>query len=214
MRRYDAILIPGGGLLADGVLPPWTVSRLELALARWSGELLIPLSAATTHRPLPLDADGRALFESLQAARYLRAHGVPATGIAIECASYDTIGNAWFSRVLHADPLGLARLLVVTSQFHIARTEACFRWVYGLHPSPPGCELTFEASPNTGLGAEALHARIQREAESTAAVEALARRVTTVADFHRWLHTEHRAYSVAGLNDAPDRVAGAVLDTY
>ncbi|MEO8662727.1 MAG: YdcF family protein [Bryobacteraceae bacterium] len=214
MSRFDAILIPGGGLLAGGGLPPWTVSRLELALARWSGELLIPLSAATTHRPLPLDEDGRAIFESLQAARYLRAHGVPATGIAVECTSYDTIGNAWFSRVLHAGPLGLARLLVVTSEFHMARTEACFRWVYGLNPSLPGYELTFEASPNTGLGAEALQARMQREAASAAVVETLARRITTVEGFHRWLHTEHRAYSVAGLDEAPDRVAGAVLDTY
>ena len=214
MGRYDAILIPGGGLLAGGGLPPWTVSRLELAVARWSGELLIPLSAATTHRPLPLDVDGRAIFESLQAARYLRAQGVPPTAIAIESSSYDTIGNAWFSRVLHADPLGLARLLVVTSEFHMARTEACFRWVYGLPPSPVVRELTFEASPNTGLNAEALQARMQREAASAAAVASLARRVTTMEGFHNWLHSEHRAYSVTGLNETPDRVVGAVLDTY
>ena len=44
----DAIVIPGGGLLPDGSLPPWVVARFELALAGWLGEVFLPLSAGTT----------------------------------------------------------------------------------------------------------------------------------------------------------------------
>ena len=55
----DAIVIPGGGLLPDGSLPPWVVARFELALAGWLGEVFLPLSAGTTHRPLALSATGQ-----------------------------------------------------------------------------------------------------------------------------------------------------------
>ena len=32
MEEFDCILIPGGGLLNDGSLPPWTIARLDYAL--------------------------------------------------------------------------------------------------------------------------------------------------------------------------------------
>ena len=214
MARYDAILIPGGGLLPGGELPPWTIARLDRALAIDPGALFIPLSAATTHRPLPLDTHGRPLYESLQAARYLAARGVASPSIAIEAASFDTIGNAWFSRTMHAEPRGLRRLLVITSAFHAARTEAAFRWIYGLTPLPQPYELSFEPVPDAGIPADALASRIAREAASLNALRGLVPRYTTIESFHRWLYTEHRAYALEGLSAEPERVAGPALDTY
>lgn len=214
MGRHDAILIPGGGLLAGGNLPPWTLARLDRALETRSDELLIPLSAATTHRPVALDSLGRPLYESLQAARYLAARGVALSSIAIEAASFDTIGNAWFSRTMHAEPRGLRKLLVITSGFHVARTEAAFRWVYGLTPSKDEYELNFEAAPDAGISAEALAARRAREASSLANLRSLIPRYTTIETFHRWLYTEHRAYAIEGLCADPDRLTGPALDTY
>jgi hypothetical protein len=214
MARYDAILIPGGGLLPGGDLPPWTIARLDRALHLRSDELLVPLSAATTHRPVPLDSHGRPLYESLQSARYLAARGVASSKIAIEGASFDTIGNAWFSRALHAEPRGLRKLLVITSAFHLARTEAAFRWVYRLTPVRHEFELSFEATPDTGIPTEALAARRSREASRLAHLRTLIPRHTTVESFHHWLYSEHLGYSVEGLSAAPERVTGPALDTY
>lgn len=214
MGRHDAILIPGGGLLPGGDLPRWTIARLERALELRSDELLIPLSAATTHRSMPLDSHGRPLYESLQAARYFVARGVAPSTIAIEAASLDTIGNAWFSRVLHAEPRGLRKLLVITSGFHAARTEAAFRWVYGLTPLPGRFELDFDATPDAGISAEALAARRAHEASNLTNLRALIPRHTTVKSFHRWLYSEHRAYALEGLCADPERVSGPALDTY
>ena len=75
--EFDCILIPGGGLLEDGNLPPWTITRLDLALkyrdqCRW----FILLSGGTVHKPPPLSESGFPIFESRQAAEYLISAGL------------------------------------------------------------------------------------------------------------------------------------------
>ncbi len=137
--EYDAILIPGGGVRAGGELPVWVTRRLDRALERAGNAWLVPLSAGTPHRPPPLDDCGFPILEARAGADYLAARGAAPERILIEAASYDTIGNAYFSRVVHAIPRGFRRALVVTSEFHMPRTEAVFRWVYGL--AGPGGRL-------------------------------------------------------------------------
>jgi hypothetical protein len=207
MSRYDAILIPGGGLGDHGEVPPWVRARLDRALAVREDELLIPLSAGTPHRR-------RTELEAVQSARYLLERGVPAERVPVEAVSLDTIGNAWFSRVLHAEPRWLRRLLVVSSEFHIARCEAAFRWVYGLGPREVEFELSFEPVPDVGMGVEALQARREREADSLRSLEPLTRRYTDVGMFHRWLYSEHAAYSARSIQEPPPPLTGPVLETY
>jgi uncharacterized SAM-binding protein YcdF (DUF218 family) len=134
MPEFDAILIPGGGLKSDGSLTPFVQARLDRALER-SAEFYIPLSAGTPHLATPLDARGYPIFEAIPAARYLHSRGIPRRQILPEVFSYDTIGNAFFARTVHTDPLGLRRLLTINSEFHMARTEAIFRWVFGAAPN-------------------------------------------------------------------------------
>jgi hypothetical protein len=208
MARYDAILIPGGGLVDNGELPRWVTARLDRALALREDELLLmPLSAGTPHRR-------RMQLEAVQAARYLLERGVAAESVLVEAVSLDTIGNAWFSRVLHAEPRKLRRLLVVTSAFHMARCEAAFRWVYALRPQAVEFELSFEAVPDVGMREEALQARQKREAESLRALEPLARRYTDVEAFHRWLYSEHKAYAARSIVEPSPQLTGPVLETY
>ncbi len=213
MGEFDAILIPGGGLAAGGALPPWVVNRLDRALELQGGALLIALSAGTPHRPTISDTYGRPLFESTAAARYLISRGADPEKLLTEACSLDTIGNAYFSRVIHVGPRGLANLLVVTSEFHLARTEAAFRWVYNLPPAPGPVRLTFEAVPNVGIASGALAARRAREQESLARLETLSARHRDLQSFHRWLFREHRAYTPAP-EAPPAHVDGQVLDTY
>ncbi len=211
---YDAILIPGGGVREGGALPPWVRARLDLARERFRGEYLLALSAGTPHRPPPVTAAGYPVFESRAAAEYLIRRGAPAEKVLAEWHSYDTIGNAFFARTIHAAPAGWRRLLVITSAFHLPRAEAVFGWVFGLPAPGNGFELDFEASPDAGLGGEALELRLAKEARALAALPELAAQITTLAALHRWLFTRHGAYSAEGYARTFEPLSGPLADSY
>ncbi|SPE41679.1 hypothetical protein SBA3_4500007 [Candidatus Sulfopaludibacter sp. SbA3] len=180
---------------AGGVLPPWVTPRMDRALERAGRALLVPLSAGTAHRAPPPDGCGFPWTEALAGARYLVEHGVDPARILMEEASYDTIGNAYFSRMIHAIPRGFARLLVITSAFHMPRTEAIFRWVYGLEGPGTPYALDFEAVTDDGLDPVMLAARVAKEQASLASVEALRGEIHTLRQMHEWLFSAHQQYS-------------------
>lgn len=211
---YDAILIPGGGVREGGGLPPWVEARLNRAMEVYSGEYLVALSAGTPHRPPPRSPAGYPIFESRAAARYLVERGAPAGRVLTECHSYDTIGNAYFARTIHADPAGWRRLLVITSEFHMARAKAVFRWVFGLSAPPGGYDLEFDQTPNTGMEAGLLDLRLQKERSALDALPELTNRITTLPALHRWLFTGHRAYSTAARDDACRPLEEPLRGTY
>jgi hypothetical protein len=201
-QKWDCILVPGGGLLADGTLPPWTVARLERAFSlksqsSWFGLL----SGGTVHKPPPLDEDGYPFYESRQAAVFLEKIGIPHNRLLTEISSYDTIGNAYFSRLLIAAPFGLERLHVITSHFHLARTRAIFQWVFSLAPKNFNFLVSFEAAPDEGLAPEVLKARQEREQHSLEKLQPKLRALTTLNEFQHWLYTEHNAYAVGHSNE-------------
>lgn len=242
-EKPDAIVIPGGGQTEDGKPQPFVAARLDRALELWrrlddaqqrrgpsgsghdasSGGTggaegrppLVVLSAGTMHKPNPRDAAGFPVYEAESEARYLMAKGVPAAAIVEEKLSLDTIGNAWFLRLLHTAPRGWRRLHVVTSDFHLPRTRAIFDWVFGLGGGGGGgYKLSYEGVENRGLSAAAVAEREAREAKSLANVRALAARLTTEAALHAWLHSEHGAYASSRLTRERETVSGAVLLTY
>jgi DUF218 domain-containing protein len=212
MSAYDAILIPGGGVRSGGVLPPWVTARFDRALEVAGGAWFLPLSGGTTHRPPPLDARGFPISEAQAGAAYLVARGVDRRRILVEASSYDTIGNAWFSRVVHAIPRGFERLLVVNSAFHMPRTEAVFRWVYDLDGPGSRCVLEFEAVPDIGIAPEVLRARLAKEAASMQELDALRSRIMSLRELHDWLFTEHAAYSAHPRS--PGDGSQEILETY
>ena len=210
MPALDAILIPGGGLRKDGSLPPWVVRRCDRALERHQGGFIITLSAGTPHKAPPLDERGFAIFESVAAARYLVSRGLLPERILVEASSWDTIGNAYFSRVIHAGPRRLRSLLVISSEFHIARTEAVFRWIYSLDGG--GYSLRFEATPNDGLDAAAVSARMEKERAALAALDPVRERCRTLAEAHAWIFSQHAAYAVTA--GTPPELSANLLETY
>ncbi len=109
MADFDAVIVPGGGLRPNGELPPWFTNRLDAALELAHGAPILTLSAGTTHKPPPLDRNGRPMLEAFVAAQYLLDRGYPHDRLLVEAASYDTIGNAYFARTVHTDPAGLAQ---------------------------------------------------------------------------------------------------------
>ena len=210
---YDAIMIPGGGIDRNHRLPLWVKRRLDRALEIHRDGYIITLSAGTVHKPLPLDRYGYPIFESAAAAEYLIKKGANPQQILCETCSYDTIGNAYFSRVIHVEPRTFGKLLVITSRFHMPRTRTIFEWIYGL-PSPltvKSVELDFEEVPDEGIDEDILRARVEREKTSLQNVLRLKKELRTLLDFHRWLFTEHGAYSTS---TPPIRIKGGALEMY
>lgn len=75
--------------------------------------------------------------ESVNAKQFLIRLGIPVTDILIETESRNTHENALFSKeILQKETEGKAvRLLLITSAFHIYRSELCFKKV-GLQTTP------------------------------------------------------------------------------
>ncbi|MBT9313319.1 YdcF family protein [Leptothoe kymatousa] len=212
MNAYDAVFIPGGGVRANGELPLWTQRRLTHAIEiSQSASYIIPLSAGTTHKPPPLDPEGFPIFESVAAAQYLIQRGIAPEQILVETCSYDTIGNVYFSRVIHIDPLQLKRLLIVTSEFHMPRTQGIFEWIYGLEGLSQNYELEFQAVSDAGIDPKLLAARKSREVKSLENVQTLAQKNQTMQQFHAWLFQQHGAYAMA---KQVVRASGDVLGSY
>jgi hypothetical protein len=208
MAAYDAILIPGGGLLADGTPPPWVCKRLDMAAEVGDTRFFITLSRGTVHKAPPRNNEGFPIDESVASAVYLLKLGVPKELILTETVSFDTIGNAFFSRVIHIDPLGLTRLLVITSDFHLARTRTIFRWVYSL--SGGDHALTFQGTPDVGISQATLHARIEKERRSLKSLKEGMSEITTLKQLQQWLFLHHGAYNLKlGRLDV-----GNTIDTY
>lgn len=211
-KAYDAVVIPGGGLTPDGELPLWVKVRFEKALEiRERVKYFLLLSGGTVHKPPPTDHRGFPVFESRAGAHYLLEREVDPANILTEISSYDTIGNAFFSRVIHAQPAGLRNLLIITSQFHLPRVQTVFRWIYQLKPLPYPYRLEFLGTPNSGLEKEPLRLRKQRESASLANLKSISAAITTLPQLHNWIFSEHRAY-----NCSADRehIQGKLLNTY
>jgi uncharacterized SAM-binding protein YcdF (DUF218 family) len=196
---HDAIVLPGAGVRPDGSVPPWIENRLARVLEIGGDTPVVLLSAGTVHKPPPLDVRGRPVFEAWAAADWLLRHGVPASRLFIEAASWDTIGNGYFLRTMHTDPRGWRRLLVVASAFQQPRLEGIFGWVFGLPPVDPPYELGYEVVPDVEVSA----ARVRKEAAALATLPPLFARIRTLPELHHWLFTEHLAYAAGAPPPAP-----------
>jgi uncharacterized SAM-binding protein YcdF (DUF218 family) len=196
---FDAVLIPGGGLDHNGEPAPWVKPRLDLALAIEGEPLVAVLSAGTPHKPPLLDESRFPVFESVSAAHYLINQGCQPERILVDTWSLDTIGNAFFARVVHCEPRRLKHLLVVTSDFHMLRTHTIFEWVFTLRPCPVPFQLTFQAVRDTGMSKDALESRHQKEEEALKSLALTMKRITSMEAFHKFLFIEHNAYRAGQL---------------
>ena|SRR3989344_881217 len=77
---------------------------------------------------------------SEQMRNYAIAQGVDSGSICLEELSRDTVGNAFFTKVLILDPHRLRRFCVVTNRYHEKRARQIFGFMYNIAPS----EIPFE----------------------------------------------------------------------
>ena len=162
-----------------------------------SAKYFIVLSRGTTHKPPPRDKEGFPVDEADSMARYLmKKHAIAKDRILMETWSLDTIGNAYFTAAMITKPLRLNNLVVVTSTFHNTRTEAIFKWVWGVVHS--GASLAFTPSADDGLTDEQLSERRAKEAVSLKDIAAKKEQFNTEASLAAFIFLEHGAYAAKG----------------
>ena len=216
LLRVDAILVLGGGAPpAPDAQLPFVAARCKAAAALWKAAAkkpkILTLSAGTAHVPQLLDARGSVVFEATASAAVIINEGVDAADVFLETTSFDTIGNAFYSRNDHCSLAGWRRLLVITSEFHLARTKAIFDWVYGAAGAEPSgaYELSYLGTEDTGLTPAEVGARKAREQASTRnVVSSLEPGYRKLASVREFLTTRHDLYSAKGLVARAARRAG------
>ena len=113
----------------------------------------------------------------------------------------ETVGNAFFTRVLHADVLALRRLAVINNNWHMQRTRDVFNHVFTVpgseqHKSNPSISF-IECASGLDAAVEALRRARERESIPKFAPGSSWQLATpNLEALHLWLHRQNMAYSV------------------
>ena len=224
ISRFDCVIIPGGGLSETHEPAAWVAARLDAALLHDSTtDFYLVLSRGTTHKPPPLEA-GFPVDEAAASARYLVARGVAPSRVLLESWSLDTIGNAVFARLMHADLRSWRRLHVITSAFHLPRTEAIFNWVFTLPDAAgrkrrPSAKITYELVPDGDMDAHQSAARREKELKALEKLQqSTLATITDLAMLHNFIFVGHGAYRAMSAEEEgareQERAKGALASTY
>jgi uncharacterized SAM-binding protein YcdF (DUF218 family) len=150
----DAVVVLGGGVEADGSLPPVSRTRVvravELFRAGVAPRIILSGRCGLT-APVP------EITEAAAMAAYARDHGVPSEALLLEEDSRDTLGNAYFTRESFLVPNGWYSIRVVTSDFHLSRAAWVFRKILGAR-----YDFSFASAPS-GLSPRELILRALEE---------------------------------------------------
>ncbi|MBI5798084.1 YdcF family protein [Candidatus Woesearchaeota archaeon] len=155
--QKDCILILGAGLTASGELTAIGKSRVEKGLDCYKKALASRiLLCGGNHARLqikPPKTEAQAMFD------YLIQEGISIQHLYKEENSQETLGNAFFAKKF-LEKQGWKNIIIITSNFHVARTQYLFKKVFG------ATEYNIEIIPSlTFLSPEEILQRIESEAE-------------------------------------------------
>lgn len=188
----DCIIILGGGINKNCTLPDWCIDRCNLAIKIFKkyNSSIICTSGGSYHNPNPLDKDGFVIHECDALANYLFSKGVPKEKIFKEWTSYDTIGNAYFSKILLIDSFNWKNITVVTSDFHMDRSKIIFNYLF----PKENYTLNFESCQYLNKSKN-LEERILKENRSSINFRNLINKISSKYDFSKWIYNEHQCYT-------------------
>lgn len=209
-----AIAVLGGGVDDEGNIYPHVELRIAKAVelyeslknteGPYSEVTLIPLSGGTVHKPPPRDEAGYPIAEATAGARVMvKKYKIPPADVREESWSLDTLGNCYFLRTLLIDPASYNKIIVITNNWHMPRSQAMFEYCFSL-PSEntagrvaPALEFISVAA---GLDGEVLSARQAREQTSLLSfVERVKPQYTTLEQLSSYIFTKHEAYASSRL---------------
>lgn len=186
---YDAIVVLGGSVIDENTLPVWVINRLNYAIDQQNNcKWIILASRCTPHKPQTINKDGFVVDESQIMANYMMNNGIKPSKLLMESWSQDTIGNAYGVLCLHCIPRNIRSIHVVTSEFHMPRSQAIFKKVFSLHPSIK-YELSFHETKSSLIISN-------KERNSLVSWREKSSQIHTLADLHSFIFTKHLAYCV------------------
>lgn len=249
LKNLDAVLVLGGGVPSSVDEPPIYVQKrcddaakvvkiyTEESISKDSVLPILTLSAGTAHLPQLMSADGAPVWESTSSAAYLqKRHGI--VNVYVETTSYDTIGNAYYTRTSHTDVNGWRRLLIITNEVcggvnflsgavsfppaTCLRLNLILYFIYQFHMKRTkaifdwifgigdnGYELCYLESENTGLTEKGLEARRLHEAKGEQSVlNNLAPQHITLKEVWKFLNEKHDLYTALKLADRARQAHG------
>jgi len=186
------VVVMGGGVLADGTLPPHVVPRCEAVLAMTAlpaHAVVVASSSFSLNTPPKLTRTGLPVSEASAIARWLKTHGLTRT-VFCEQQSHDTVGSVFFVLALHAFFLGTRRVLFVTSAFHAERTARISEFV-NERVFDNRYEVRTMSVPDVGVTQD----RVMHEAQSLEKFRSMFGGVADAASFVHRLFLEHGNYN-------------------
>ncbi len=125
----DAIVVLGGGVHEDGSLPKIVQNRVDKGVELFRQGVAQYL-ILTGYKPylldyIPVKTEAQAMKD------YAASLGIPEETILLEEKAMDTLSNAYFTKKDVLEPRGWKDITVVTSDFHVPRSEYLFRKVLG-----------------------------------------------------------------------------------
>jgi len=158
-----------------------------------SNNIIIVLGGGTYHKSPGLDSNNYVIHESTSCANYLISKGVSPNKIIREWASYDTIANGYFAFLNYIVPFKMSKCYIITSQFHMNRTQTIFNYFNKLVMNS-SIDLKYIETENV-IEKDILKVRMDRERESDNNFkENILTRTNTLEKFSLWFYTEHNAY--------------------
>ena len=192
---YDAIFVLAGGITNDGLVHPWVERRLYASYLFYKNKKtkIICLGGGSYHIPAICNKDGFIIHESTACAEYLINLGIDSKDVYKEWSSYDTIANGYFGFTNHIIPMGLKRVLVITSDFHMDRSKEIFNWINSLYSNI--LVIDYYCVTDEGLDDELITTRRAREVQSLLNLKKhVIPKIKTIQAFHKWFYEEHKAY--------------------
>tara|TARA_A100001015_G_scaffold181457_1_gene201974 strand:+ start:754 stop:1380 length:627 start_codon:yes stop_codon:yes gene_type:complete len=190
------IFVLAGGIDSKNEPNIFVKARLDKSIELYnsnSHNIIIILGGGTYHKPPGLDDNKYVVHESTSCANYLIDKGVSPNKIIREWSSYDTIANGYFAFMNYIIPLKISECYIITSQFHMNRTQTIFNYFNELVLNS-SINLKYIETENI-IDSEILKKRVEREEISNENFKnSVIRQKDTLEKFTLWFYLEHNAY--------------------
>lgn len=190
------IFVLAGGIDSKNEPNEFVKKRLDKVINVYNNHninRIIILGGGTYHKPPNLDSDNYVIHESTCCAKYLINAGIEEDRIVREWASYDTIANGYFAFLNYIIPFNIKECFVITSQFHMSRTQTIFNY-FNTIVKNSSIDLKYIETENV-IENKPLKVRLDREQSSNNSfTKNIVANKDTLEKFSLWFYTEHNAY--------------------
>jgi vancomycin permeability regulator SanA len=201
LNDIEYIFVLAGGITDNGHVHPWVKRRLDLAIYIYKNNSnnkknckIICLGGGSYHIQPKINSLGFVIHESSACSEYLINNGINPKDIYKEWASYDTIANGYFAFTNYILPLNIKKFVLITSNFHMARSKEIFLWINSLFNNYSSIDFITVSDEN--IDDDIISKRIERENQSLTNLKSnVISKINTIENFVKWFFEDHAAYN-------------------